>query len=213
MVDCPLVWGMDELDRLFPCPFGSEVFGLFRTWHNERAVDPTAPWGRLTLAIVYATEAHLFITDQNQSPFNVGTRLELKDFTREQVGELNARYGSPLRDAEELERFYRLLGGHPYLVRRGLHEMATRNIGLDAVESHAQRDDGPFGDHLRRMLAQLGRDPELRDAVQAVLRGGGCPPPDHFYRLRSAGVLAGETSEEARCRCQLYAAYLAHRLR
>ena len=96
----PLVWGLDEVDRLFTCPFASEVFGLFRTWHNERAVDPTAPWGRLTLAIVYATEAHLFITDQNQSPFNVGTRLELKDFSIEQVGELNTRYGSPLAGAD-----------------------------------------------------------------------------------------------------------------
>ncbi|HEX8686084.1 MAG TPA: AAA-like domain-containing protein, partial [Pyrinomonadaceae bacterium] len=52
-VDGSLVWGMDEVDRLFTCPFGSEVFGLFRTWHNERAVDPEAPWGRLTLAIAY----------------------------------------------------------------------------------------------------------------------------------------------------------------
>ena len=63
------------------CDFGSEVFGLFRSWHNRRALDPSGPWSRLTLAIAYATEAHLFITDLNQSPFNVGTRLTLEDFT------------------------------------------------------------------------------------------------------------------------------------
>src|SRR5207237_833316 len=107
----PLVWGLDEVDRLFTCPYASEVFGLFRTWHNERAVDPMAPWGQLTLAIVYATEAHLFITDQNQSPFNVGTRLELKDFSIEQVGELNARYNSPLKGNEEGGRFFKVLSG------------------------------------------------------------------------------------------------------
>jgi hypothetical protein len=66
----PLVWGLDEVDRLFDRDFGSQVFGLFRSWYNERQVDRTAPWSRLILAIAYATEAHLFIIDPNQSPFN-----------------------------------------------------------------------------------------------------------------------------------------------
>ena len=45
----------------------SEVFGLFRSWHNRRSLEPASPLSRLTLAIAYATEAHLFITDVNQS--------------------------------------------------------------------------------------------------------------------------------------------------
>lgn len=211
-LDGPLVWGMDEVDRLFTCPFGGEVFGLFRTWHNERAVDPEAPWGRLTLAIVYATEAHLFITDQNQSPFNVGTRLELKDFTREQVEELNARLGRPLHDAGELERFFELLGGHPYLVRRALHEMVTCGLSFDAFEATAGRDDGPFGDHLRRMLVLLARDTVLADITRAILSGHPCPTSEAFYRLRSAGVMSGDTQAELRPRCRLYADYLKRHL-
>ncbi len=42
----PLVWCLDEVDRLFTCSFGQEVFGLFRSWHNERALDPACPWSR-----------------------------------------------------------------------------------------------------------------------------------------------------------------------
>ena len=83
------------------------MFGLFRSWHNERSLNPDGPWGRLTLAIVYATEAHLFITDLNQSPFNVGTRLTLEDFTFEQVAELNGRLAlidEDFRRATEHER-------------------------------------------------------------------------------------------------------------
>jgi len=83
---------LDEVDRLITCGFGSEVFGLFRSWHNERSLDPSGPWERLTMAIAYATEAHLFITDVNQSPFNVGTRLTVEDFTLSQVADLNERY-------------------------------------------------------------------------------------------------------------------------
>src|SRR5262249_8661153 len=122
----PVVWGLDEADQLFPSSFCSEVFGLFRSWHNQRVLDPAGPWARLTLAIAFATEAHLFIADVNQSPFNVGTRVTLEDFTPEQVADLNGRHGSPLKSDEELTRFYHLVGGHPYLVRRALHEMAAR---------------------------------------------------------------------------------------
>ncbi len=218
-LDSPLVWGIDEVDRLFGCHFSNEVFGLFRSWHNERALDPTGPWSRLTLAIVYATEAHLFITDLNQSPFNVGTRLTLADFTQQQVADLNARYGAhcpsgypPLRDAAEVERYCRLVGGHPGLVQRGLHDMASHQVRLDALEARADRDDGIFGDHLRRLLVSLARDPELCEAVRGLLRGEPCRNEEIYYRLRSAGVIAGDSAAAARPRCWLYAAYLQRHL-
>jgi len=207
-----VVWGLDEVDRLFTCEFGSEVFGLFRSWHNERALDPEGPWQRLTLAIAYATEAHLFITDVNQSPFNVGTRLALADFTREQVADLNARYGSPLRGAEELARFHGLVGGHPYLVRRGLHEMTVQELDLAAFAAQADRDEGIFGDHLRRILVLLARDPALTDEVRLVLRGEPGLRPESFYRLRSAGVMAGEAAADAQPRSRLYQTYLSRHL-
>jgi class 3 adenylate cyclase len=211
--EAPLVWGLDEVDRLFTCAFASEVFGMFRSWHNARSLDPAGPWSRLTLAIAYAREAHLFITDVNQSPFNVGTRLTLEDFTREQVAELNQRYDCPLRDAAEVDLYYRLVGGHPYLVRRGLLEMATEGIRLPDFEAQAVREEGVFGDHLRRLLVLLVQDRELPDVVRAVIRGGPCPSEESFYRLRSAGVFAGESARDARPRCQLYATYLERHLR
>ena len=81
--ETPVIWALDEVDRLFSCPFRSEVFGLFRTWHNQRAGlgKYAGLWGRLTLIIAYATGAHPFIPDVDQSPFNVGTTITLEDFT------------------------------------------------------------------------------------------------------------------------------------
>lgn len=211
-VSAPLVWGLDEVDRLFAYDYQSEVFGLFRSLHNKRALDPEAPWHRLTLAIAYATEAHLFITDLNQSPFNVGTRLLLKDFTLDEVAELNRRFNSPLRDGGEVTRFARLVGGQPYLAHCGLHEMAAHGFGLAALEAQADRDEGLFGDHLRRMLALLSRDAGLCDVVRGVLHGQPCPTPESFYRLRSAGVITGDSPSEAKLRCGLYATYLEKHL-
>jgi hypothetical protein len=207
-----LVWGLDEVDRLFAYPYASEIFGLFRSWHNERALDPTGPWSRLTLAIAYATEAHLFITDINQSPFNIGTRLTLEDFWSDQVSELNERYGLPLKDKSDLDRFIRLVGGHPYLVRRGLHEMARRKITIAVLEEKAPRDDGIYGDHLRRILLLLARDPALTEIVRGILRGQPCPTPESFYRLRSAGLVKGSSQTDVQVRCQLYSTYLRQHL-
>src|SRR5262249_35209130 len=162
--------------------------------------------------IAYSTEAHLFITDLNQSPFNVGTRLVLDDFTPAQVADLNRRYGSPIPDDAGLARYYRLVGGHPYLVRRGLYELATRATSVTALEARASSDEWIFGDHLRRIAALLARDAELCEAARAVLQGRPCPSTGAFHRLRSAGVLTGDAAQSARPRCQLYAAYLAQHL-
>ncbi len=207
-----LVWGIDELDRLFPCRFGSEVFGLIRSWHNHRALDPASPWWRVTLAMAYATEAHLLISDPNQSPFNVGTRVQLHDFTPEQVAELNRLYGSPIPSLNDLADFTRLVGGQPYLVRRGLHELATRRLSFEAFRARADREDGVFGDHLRRLVFLLAKDPGLVDAMRGIARGGKCPTQDAFYRLRAAGVIVGDLPEQARARCQLYGTYLQRNL-
>jgi hypothetical protein len=208
----PVVWAMDEVDRLFSCPFRSEVFGLFRSWHNARATEPTQPWRRLTLVIAYATEAHLLIDNLDQSPFNVGTSLVLEDFTPEQMAELNRRYDSPLRTDQELQTYGNLVGGHPYLANRGLHEMVQKGLDLAAFKTQAERDDGVFNDHLRRLLILLSKDSGLCEVVRSVLRGQPNASTESFLRLRTAGVLAGESIDEMRMRCQLYASYLKRHL-
>lgn len=211
-LDQPLVWGLDEVDRLFTCSYGSEVFGLFRSWHNERALDPSGPWSRLSLVISYATEAHLFISDMNQSPFNVGTRLTLEDFSTPQVVELNKRYGLPLKSESEINRFMRMVGGHPFLVRRGLHELVTRKMDISEFIAEASKDEGIFHDHLRRILVLLVKDPELTEVVRGVLSGMPCPTSESFYRLRSAGVVKGNSQDDVKPRCELYTKFLSRHL-
>ena len=206
-VDGHVVWAMDEVDRLFAVPFATDFFGMIRSWHNRRALRADGPWSRLTIAIAYATEAHLFITDLNQSPFNVGTRLTLSDFTQIQISELNQRYGHPLKEQDE-QQFWRLTGGQPYLCRRGLDELVRRSLQYSQLEAQAANEEGPFGDHLRRILIGVSNDPALLKDCQALLSGGASPSLEGFYRLRSAGVFVGDSPQTARMRCQLYETYL-----
>lgn len=208
----PVLWALDETDRLLSSPFASDIFGLFRSWHNRRALKPGSAWSRLTLAIGYATEAHLFILDANQSPFNVGTRTQLADFTRAQLAEMNRRYGSPLATESAIERVLALTAGHPYLTRCCWDALTRRSATLEHLESEGGRDEGPFGDHLRRLLSGIQASPEIADSLRTVLAGTPRLPLDHFYRLRSAGVIAGESADAVRMRCRLYQDYFARHL-
>jgi len=208
----PVLWAVDEFDRLFTSPLGGEVCGLLRSWHNARALDPGLPWHRLTIAIAYATEAHLFIDDLNQSPFNVGTRMILEDFTRAEIAELSARHGCPVRGGAEMERLHALLGGQPYLVRCALNEMASHQRGFDWIERLAAEEESVFGEHLRRLLYSVSRDPAVTECLRKFLAARAAPAKDLFYRLRSAGVIVGSEPAQARFRCALYEAYLRRHL-
>ena len=148
----------------------------------------------------------------NQSPFNVGTRLALGDFTSEEVAELNRRYGSPLKSPTELERYFGLVGGHPYLVQRGLYQMAFHRSTLCDLEAQADGEEGPFGDELRRVFVSLTHNLSLTEAMRSVLQNKTCPTPESFYRLRSAGLVSGDSAHEVRARCPLYATYLKKHL-
>lgn len=204
----PLVWGIDEADRLFECDFRDDIFGMFRSWHNERSLDPEAGWQQVTIVLAYATEANLFIRNIHQSPFNVGFHVPLTDFSREQVGELNHRYGEPLGSAAEVDRLHTLVGGHPYLVRRSLQEMVLHRMSLADVEAHAECRDGIFGDHLERLRLTLARDEGLMTAVRNLLQDSACPTEEEFARLCASGVMVGRSPSEIRPRCPLYERFL-----
>jgi len=208
----PVVWALDDVDRLFSCEFGSEVFGLFRSWFNERALDPTVPWSRFTIAMAHATEANLFITEPHLSPFNVGSRVSMEDFTRDETSDLNQRYGGPLKSAHELDAYFRLFGGQPYLTHRGLYQMATEGTSFQTIEATAQSGEGVFSEHLGRLVLMLSENRELCDAVRSVMHGSGCASSDQFQRLWSAGIFTGGSAREARMRCELYGRYLESHL-
>lgn len=208
----PVVWAIDEVDRMFSLPYSGDFFGMVRSWHNRRAARAEETWSRFTVALAYATEAHLFISDLNQSPFNVGTRLDLADFGLAQIADLNERYGRPLTGESELARFHALVGGQPYLCRRGLDEMVRNGVSLSALVAAAAQDEGPFGDHLRRLLVALSSDKVMLQEVRALLEGAPLSSDEVFFRLRTGGLIAGTHRADARFRCGIYEDYLKRHL-
>ena len=61
-------------------------------------------------------------------------------------------------------------------------------------------------------MVSLAKDHDLCNVMRGVLWGEPCPTPESFYRLRTAGLIMGETAAEARPRCELYAIYFKRHL-
>jgi hypothetical protein len=200
----PLILALDEVDRLLPAPFHSEVFGLLRSWHNLRSRSPL--WQELSLLMAIATEPYLLINDLQQSPFNVGLTLYLADFNAEQVAELNRRYGSPL-SPDGLAALTALLDGHPYLTRVALYTLVRDGLTMAELAALATSEQGPFISHLRYLGHLLAGEPALRRAVDEILATGQCADDHLRYRLLKAGIIKQEGAV-VRCRCQLYRRYL-----
>jgi class 3 adenylate cyclase len=209
--EVPLVWFMDEADKLFAAPFASDFFGLVRSWHNSRATEPDGPWSRFTVVLGYATEAHLFIQDLNQSPFNVGRQLDLQDFDVSAVSELNRRYDSPL-NPEQIVKLMGLIGGQPFLVRRALDVVARGTLSFDELLATADRDDGAFGDHLKRILISVTQIPGVLDALRASLQSPNLVDTDGYHRLLAAGVVHQIDDRTIQLRCELYRQYMQQHL-
>jgi hypothetical protein len=145
----PCVLALDSAESLFETTYSNAFFSMLRLWHNNRAFEPM--WPQLDLVVATSTEPYYFIDNLHQSPFNVGEVIELQDFTRAQVRELNQRHGGPLTAKEEAQ-LMSLLHGHPYLVRRALYLVASQRMRANDLFAHASDERGPFGDHLRAFL-------------------------------------------------------------
>lgn len=206
--EIPLVWFMDEADKLFGVPFASDFFGLVRSWHNCRATEPDGPWSKLTVVIGYATEAHLFIQDLNQSPFNVGRQLELQNFTVGQLEEMNKRHGSPIVSRDQIVQLHELVGGQPFLSRRAFDVLSRGQMDFATLVAQADRDEGPFGDHLKRILISVSQLPQVLDALRTSLTNPELRDTDGYHRLLAAGIVTQSSDRSVKLRCDLYRRYL-----
>ncbi|HBE18493.1 MAG TPA: molecular chaperone Tir [Cyanobacteria bacterium UBA11149] len=168
--DEPLVLGLDEVDRVFQYPqIADDFFGLLRAWYEKAGYGDSDSdlWEKLRLVVVHSTEVYIPM-DINQSPFNVGLPIELLDFSFEQVSNLAGRHGLNC-SSSEVARLMGIIGGHPYLVRLALYQIAREELTLNRLIEIAPTEAGIYGDHLRRHLWNLQQYPELGTAFAKVL--------------------------------------------
>jgi class 3 adenylate cyclase len=184
----PLVLGLDEVERIFQHPeIATDFFGLLRAWH-ERGKNE-ALWKNLRFAIAHSKEVYIPL-NINQSPFNVGLPISLPELTPAQVTDLVQRHQLNWTDAQ-IQDLMTMVGGHPYLVRVALDQIAKGRMTLGEFLQIAPTEAGPYYDHLRRHLLNLEKDPDLVAATKQVM---GCDRAIEInaaeaFKLRSMGLV------------------------
>ncbi|MEL6453099.1 MAG: AAA-like domain-containing protein [Cyanobacteria bacterium J06623_5] len=213
-VDCPLVLGLDEVDRVFPHrEVADDFFALLRSWYESARYGDFGSelWEKLRLVIVHSTEVYVPL-NINQSPFNVGKNVDLPEFDTHQIRDLGQRYN--LESTDELtNKLTQLIGGHPYLTRKAFYHLRRQDVTLDELMSTASTEAGIYGDHLRRHLLNLENYPALSTALYQVVTRN--KPTDldaeSAYKLESMGLIRLR-GNNASPRCDVYRQYFIDHL-
>ncbi|MEM1367090.1 MAG: AAA-like domain-containing protein [Cyanobacteria bacterium P01_H01_bin.15] len=207
-IKCPLVLGIDGIERIFPYrDVAEDFFGMLRSWHEKGKTSTV--WQQLRIVLAHSTECYITL-DMNQSPFNAGIPIELPEFSSEQVFGLAQLHGLKDWQLAQTEDLMELVGGHPYLVRRALYEIYREHLTLSELLASAATEAGIYSDHLRRHLAVLKKTTGLAQSLQTVVNSS--QPVElsslQIYKLHSMGLIERQDNR-ATTRCRLYREYFA----
>jgi len=165
-----LVLFIDEIDVVRSLPFSAdEFFAALRECYNRRVQNETMK--RLTVCLVGSATPSDLVADTRTSPFNIGRRIEMRDFTLESCLPLVAGLNRPAAD-KLVHRAYYWTNGHPYLT----HSLCAAIAEDASVTSPAEVDRAVAALFLEPRARE--RNPNLADVSNRVLSG----PIDHENR-------------------------------
>jgi AAA-like domain/TIR domain len=202
----PVVFCLDEVDNAFGAEYCDDFFAMLRVWHNERATSPI--WNQLHLIITHSTDPTIWIRDLNKSPFNVGERHLLNDFSIDRIRDLCNRYNVRVGPEELMN----LLGGHPFLIRKALFTIHSTRCGVSELIADVFADSSPFRDHLQLLLIPLLASSHLSEAMRQIISRGNCDSERAYQGLLGAGLIKGVSRDRVAPRCELYRTYFAKHL-
>ncbi|HWD39128.1 MAG TPA: AAA-like domain-containing protein [Fimbriimonas sp.] len=182
---------IDEIDVTRSLPFATgELFAGIRQLHNGRASSPEMK--RLTVCLMGSALPGSLIEDVRTTPFNVGRRIELRDFTLEEAMPLAAGLGE--KGVERLKEVMDWTNGHPYLTQALCADYAkepgdvSKLVAKRYLGQHAVQTDSNLADVGNRLLGQ--GDPTVTDQIRADTL-------TLFLRMLKSGVPDDETNEPA----------------
>ena len=165
-VNRPVVLFLDEIDSTLSIPFADDFFAAVRAIYNARSTVPD--FKRLSFVMIGVATPSDLVADSKRTPFNIGFRVELTDFTFEEALPLAGRLGK-----EVLGWILQWTGGHPYLTQMLCEYLSKREIEVgeksveDAVRNLFEGEQGRYDNNLqfvRDMLTRRAPD------IQRVLK-------------------------------------------
>jgi WD40 repeat protein len=214
---------VDEIDMVRSLPFSTdEFFAAIRECYNRRGSDPQ--FERLAFCLLGVASPSDLIQDTRTTPFNIGRRIELRDFTEAAAAPLAAGLdGATGRRGDRaskalLQRVLYWTDGHPYLTQRLCQAVAedgtvTTPAGVDRLCEELflsprarEKDDNLL--FVRERLLRSEADPAGLLDLYGQVRRGNRVRDDETNALISLLRLAGIVRVEAgvlRVRNRIYA--------
>lgn len=158
-----------------------EFFAGIRELYNRRSRDPELE--RLTFCLLGVASPSDLISDTLTTPFNIGRRIDLTDFSEEEAAPLAQGFRRSEREGQALlRRVLYWTGGHPYLTQRLCQAIAEKpsvedDSGVDRIceELFMSRRARDRDDNLilvrERMLRSEADLASLLGLYEAVWRG------------------------------------------
>ncbi|WP_169613698.1 AAA-like domain-containing protein [Nodosilinea sp. P-1105] len=177
----PLVIFVDEIDSTLSLDFTDDFFTAIRYLYVSRAQIPE--FQRLSFVLIGVATPSDLIRDPRRTPFNIGQRVDLQDFTLSEALPLAVGLGLTGDMAEQTMAWVlQWTGGHPYLTQRLCQEMAQaedetwsgakvgRLVEHTFLGEHSERDNNLqfVRDMLTKRAPELGA---LLETYRQVRRG------------------------------------------
>lgn len=111
----------------------------------------------------------------------------------------------------EVKQLWELTGGQPFLVRRAMDVLARKTMDYTTLMETADRDEGPFGDHLKRVLISVSQLPSVVEALRTSMTTHDFKESEGVHRLIASGI-ARQDGAKVVLMCELYREYLTSHL-
>ncbi|MGA2247548.1 MAG: AAA-like domain-containing protein [Verrucomicrobiota bacterium] len=204
----PLVIFVDEVDVVDSLPFSTtEFFAAIRECYNRRTQDLALQ--QLSFCLLGVASVADLIRDPRATPFNIGRRIELTDFTAEEAHRLGVGLNSrPDQRRRMMERTLHWTHGHPYLTQRICAALALvpasgpADVDRACKELFLGHDARKREDNLLFVARQLSRPDVdrtgLLELYRQVRRGGRVRDADTdplIEALRLSGITRSEQGQ------------------
>ncbi|MBX0331361.1 AAA-like domain-containing protein [Oscillochloris sp. ZM17-4] len=130
----PLVIFVDEIDTTRSLSFSADdFFAAIRAAYNARSRD--LHFRRLSFVLLGVAQPTDLIHNPKRTPFNIGVRIDLTDFTLQDAAKLGVGFGLPSEQAITLTTWIlNWTGGHPYLTQRLCKELVVTRLPRNESE-------------------------------------------------------------------------------
>ena len=180
-----LVILVDEIDTTLRLDFTDDFFAAIRFLYQQRAAEPQLQ--RLSFVLIGVATPGDLIKDTTRTPFNIGQRIELTDFTLDEASVLADYLAVPEPMRRDLIQWIlNWTNGHPYLTLRAIRSLAdsppetwTAGVVDQRIEQLFLRGGAESDSNLQFVRDMLTKKAFNREAVLRtywnIRRGGDVP--------------------------------------